>query len=91
MAKPYPILPLSVLDDMTNLNSTLFAYQFAVEAIIRRICTEGHPTDFESLIAGLDDMFKPILEGYESVADQAKRFRDMGVFGYCTFDESDQE
>lgn len=91
MAKPYPILPLSVLDDMSTLNSTLFAYQFAIEAIIRRISTEGAPTDFESLIAGLDDMFRPILDGYQSVADQAKQFREMGVVGLCTLAESDQE
>jgi len=91
MAKPYPILPLSVLDDMDTLNSTLFAYQFAIEAIIRRLCVEGRPASFESLIAGLDDMFQPILEGYQSVADQAKQFRDMGVVGLCTLGESDQE
>lgn len=91
MAKPYPILPLSVLDDMSTLNSTLFAYQFAIEAIIRRISIEGAPTDFESLIAGLDDMFRPILDGYQSVADQANQFREMGVLGLCTLAESDQE
>ncbi|HFH4718608.1 hypothetical protein [Pseudomonas aeruginosa] len=90
MAKPYPILPLSVLDDMTTLNSTLFAYQFAIEAIIRRICTEGAPSDFESLLAGLDDMYRPILEGYQSVADQAKQFRDMGVVGFSTLGDTDQ-
>jgi len=89
MAKPYPILPLSVLDDMATLNSTLFAYQFAVEAIIRRICTEGAPCDFEILLTGLGDMYRPILEGYQSVADQAKRFRDMGVVGVCQLVDED--
>ena len=87
MAKPYPILPLSVLDDVATLNSTLFAYQFAVEAIIRRISTEGVPTDLESLLAGLGDMFRPILDGYQSVADQAQQFREMGVVGVCSLAE----
>lgn len=89
MTKPYPILPLSVLDEMATLNSSLFAYQFAVEAIIRRVCTEGGPTNYESLLAGMDDLFKPILEGYESVADKAKQFRDMGAVGFVTLDDTD--
>lgn len=35
-------------------------------------------------------MFRPILDGYQSVADQVKQFREMGVVGLCTLDESDQ-
>lgn len=90
MAKPYPILPLSVLDDMNTLNSSLFAYQFAVEAMIKRISTDGAPYDYESLLAGLDNLFRPILDGYKSVADQASQFREMGVVGVCQL-AGDQE
>lgn len=91
MAKPYPILPLNVLDDITSLNSSLFAYQFAVEAMIRRISTEGAPFDFETLIAGLDNLFQPILDGYKSVADQADQFRRMGVVGVCQLADDQEE
>lgn len=87
MAKPYPILPLSVLDDMDTLNASLYAYQFAVEAMIRRISTEGAPYAHDTLIAGLDNLFQPILYGYKSVASQAQQFRDMGVVGMCQLAE----
>lgn len=91
MAKPYPILPLSVLDDMNTLNSSLFAYHFAVEAMIKRISTDGAPYDYESLLCGLDNLFQPILDGYKSVADQAKQFREMGFVGVGELAESDQQ
>lgn len=91
MAKPYPILPASILDELHGLNCALGTYQFMVESSIRRMCTEGTPTDFESFLHGLDDMFKPLLEGFQSIESQASAFREMGVVGICTLGESDQE
>lgn len=91
MAKPYPILPASILDELHGLNCALGTYQFMVEASIRRFCTEGTPTDFESFLHGLDDIVKPIIEGLESIESQAKAFREMGLVGICTLGESDQE
>lgn len=91
MAKPYPILPASILYELHGLNCQLGTYQFMVEAAFRRMCTEGTPTDFESFLHGLDDMFKPLLEGFQSIESQASAFREMGVVGICTPENSGQE
>lgn len=90
MAKPYPILPASVLDELHGLNCALGTYQFMVESSIRRMCTEGTPTDFESFLHGLDDIFKPLQEGFQSIESQASAFREMGVVGFCQFAEPTQ-
>lgn len=86
MAKPYPILPASVLDDLHSLNCTLSAYQLMVESAIRRFCSSDTPSDFETFLMGLDNLFQPILEGYQSIESQAQSFRDMGVVGVCALD-----
>jgi ActR/RegA family two-component response regulator len=91
MAKPYPIVPASVLDELHDLNCSLMAYQYAVEAILRRAAEDGLPHAIDALVAGLDNMSKPILEGYQSIHSQVQAFREMGVVGVCTLDESDQE
>ena len=91
MAKAYPILPASILDELHGLNCQLGTYQRMLESTIRYFCTEGTPTDYESFLHGLDDLFQPILDGYKSIESQAKAFRDMGVVGFCTLDEFDQE
>jgi hypothetical protein len=91
MAKPYPILPSSILDELHGLNCSLGAYQVMLEATIRHFCTQGTPLDYESFLHGLDDLFQPILEGYKSIESQATAFREMGVVGVCTLDEADQE
>ena len=41
MAKPYPILPLSVLDELSDLNGALDAYQQLMTAWIQQTMTEG--------------------------------------------------
>lgn len=87
MAKPYPILPADVLDDMHSLNCQLGTYQHMLEASIRYFCTEATPCDFESFLFGLRDLFSPILEGYLSIESRASVFREMGVVGICTLDE----
>jgi len=88
MAKPYPIVPASVLDELHDLNCSLMAYQYAIEGFIRRVAEEGTPTDLENLIAGLDNIGKPILEGYQSIHSSVQTFREMGVVGFCTLDET---
>jgi len=91
MAKPYPILPASILDELHGLNCSLGAYQMMLEATIRHFCTQATLHDYESFLHGLDDLFRPILDGYKSIESQATAFREMGVVGVCTLDESDQE
>lgn len=91
MAKPYPIVPASILDELHDLNCSLMAYQYAVEAILRRAAQDGMPYAIDTLVSGLDNMAKPILEGYQSIHSQVESFREMGVVGICTLGETDQE
>jgi len=86
MANPYPILPASILDDLHGLNCQLGTYQRMLESTIRNFCTEGTPTDYESFLHGLDDLFLPILDGYKSIEEQAVAFRNMGLVGFCTIE-----
>ena len=91
MAKPYPILPLSVLDELNDLNGALDAYQQLMTAWIQQTMTEGPSGDRQLFAAGCQYLLRPILEGYQSIQSQAKSFQDMGVVGVCTLAESDQE
>lgn len=91
MAKPYPIVPASILDELHDLNCSLMAYQYAVEAILRRAAQDGMPYAIDTLVSGLDNMAKPILEGYQSIHSQVERFREMGVVGFCTIEDGEQE
>lgn len=91
MAKPYPIVPASILDELHDLNCSLMAYQYAVEAILRRAAQDGMPYAIDTLVSGLDNMAKPILEGYQSIQSQVESFREMCVVGICTLGETDQE
>ena len=91
MAKPYPILPLSVLDELNDLNGALDAYQQLMTAWIQQTMTEGPSGDRQLFAAGCQYLLRPILEGYQSIQSQAKSFQDMGVVGVCTLGESDQE
>ena len=91
MAKPYPIRPLSVLDELNDLNGALDAYQQLMTAWIQQTMTEGPSGDRQLFAAGCQYLLRPILEGYQSIQSQAKSFQDMGVVGVCTLAESDQE
>ena len=91
MAKPYPILPLSVLDELNDLNGALYAYQQLMTAWIQQTMTEGPSGDRQLFAAGCQYLLRPILEGYQSIESQAKAFQEMGVVGRCTLAESDQE
>lgn len=86
MAKPYPIVPLSFLDDLSGLNASLQAYHYAVEAILCRFATEGAPYAHETVIAGLDNLFRPVLEGYEGIHSMCSRARKMGMVGIAELD-----
>ncbi|MDX3998482.1 hypothetical protein QYP02_36390 [Pseudomonas aeruginosa] len=87
MAKPYPIVPASVLDELRDLNCSLMAYQYAIEAILRRAAEDGLPYDISSLVCGLDSMSRPILEGYQSIYSQVQSFREFGFVGVGTVEE----
>ncbi|MWK60239.1 hypothetical protein GO594_30080, partial [Pseudomonas otitidis] len=81
MAKPYPILPASVLDELHDLNCTLQAYHYLVHTAVHRLCSQDAPVDYESFLLGLQSLFQPILDGYLDIERQAKSFRESGFVG----------
>lgn len=93
MAKPYPILPLSVLDDLHDLNGALDAYQQLMTAWIQQTMTEGPSGDRQLFASGCEYLLRPILEGYQSIESQARAFESMGVVCICQFadDTPDQD
>lgn len=91
MAKPYPIVPLSFVDGLNHLNDSLLTYHMAVEGLLRRFATEGAPYKYENVIAGLDNLFMPVLEGYQDIQSQCEMGLKMGMRGIVTLDETAQE
>lgn len=91
MAKQYPILPASVLDELNNLNGALAAYDALMTAWLNQAFSEGPNGDPKHFAAGCQFLLRPILEGFQDIESQASSFRDMGLVGFCTLGESDQE
>ncbi len=91
MAKPYPIVPAGILDELNDLNGALGAYDQLMTAWLNQTLAEGPCGDRKHFAAGCQFLLRPILEGYQSIESQVAAFRDMGVVGFCTLGESDQE
>jgi hypothetical protein len=91
MAKPYPILPASILDELNDLNGALGAYDQLMTAWINQTLTDGPAGDPKSFAAGCQFLLRPILEGFQDIERQASSFREMGFVGVCTIDNSGQE
>lgn len=91
MAKPYPIVPVAWVDGISQLNASLTAYQMAVEGILRRFATEGASYNFESVIAGLDNLFTPVLEGYQDIHSQIDKAREMRLVGIASIADPEEE
>ena len=89
MAKPYPILPLSVLDELHDLNGALDAYHQLMTAWIQQTMIERPAGDRQLFAAGCQYLLRPILDGYQSIESQAKSFHEMGVVGVCTLESTD--
>ncbi|HCR1595954.1 TPA: hypothetical protein ONA62_006058 [Pseudomonas aeruginosa] len=89
MAKPYPIVPLSWLDGFNDLNNQLVAYEMAVQALFRQFDAHGSPYDLETVLSGLHDLVRPVIEGYQSMADQCKVARDLGMVDLATIEDRD--
>jgi hypothetical protein len=90
MAKPYPILPASVLDELNDLNGALGAYDALMTAWINQTLTDGPAGDPKYFAAGCQFLLRPIIEGFQSIESQASAFREMGVVGFCQFAEPTQ-
>lgn len=81
MAKPYPIVPLSWLDGLNDLNNQLVAYELAVRALFRMFAEDGSPYELETVLSGLHDLVQPVIEGYRSIADQCRTAESLGMVG----------
>lgn len=91
MAKPYPILPLSILDELGELNGALAAYDELMTAWLNQTMRDGPSGDKNNFPSGCQFLLKPVLEGLQSIQSQATAFREMGVVGICTLADSDKE
>ncbi|WP_447905907.1 hypothetical protein [Pseudomonas aeruginosa] len=89
MAKPYPIVPLSWLDGFNDLNNQLVAYEMAVQALFRQFDAHGSPYELETVLSGLHDLVQPVIEGYQSMADQCQVARDLALIGLASIEDRD--
>jgi hypothetical protein len=84
MAKPYPTLPMSVTDELESLNGALAAYDLLMSAWIEQgDCAPKH------FAAGCSYLLRPLIEGYQSIADQVDMFRKLGTVSVLTIPDSD--
>ena len=91
MATSYPIVPADWLDDLAPLNTSLEAYQTLLSAWLRCAASDGIPPGSESFLAGLNELFDPILTGYQRLESQVLRAREIGLVGIATLDPSVSE
>lgn len=79
MAAPYLIVPLSVIDEINDLNTALQTYHGLVEAWVQAALdgdTEGDPSTFTS---GMQYLSRSIMDGYRRIAEEAQSFRELGL------------
>lgn len=86
MADAYPIVPLSFIDGLHDLNTALEVYNHLVQSWVQRALDGDLQGDPQTFLAGLDFMFKLILEGYQGIHDQCAMARDMGMVGIASLD-----
>lgn len=82
MTKPYPTLPMSVTDELNNLNGALAAYDELITAWLQ----SGAPAP-EGFGVGVSYLLRPILEGYQDIGDQVAMFRKLGTVSILTIPE----
>jgi hypothetical protein len=86
MAKPYPIVPLSFLDDLNDLNGALSAYNELMTAWINQTMAFGPCGDTKHFAAGCQFLLRPIIEGFQSIESQCDVAREMGMVGIAELD-----
>jgi len=85
MAKPYPTLPMSVTDELDKLNGALAAYDALMSAWIE----QGDSAPNKHFAAGCSYLLRPVIEGYQDIADQVEMFRKMGTVSVLTIPDND--
>ncbi|WP_236176034.1 hypothetical protein [Pseudomonas pseudonitroreducens] len=86
MAKPYPTLPMSVTDELNNLNGALAAYDLLMSAWIEQ--GDSGPKHFS---AGCSYLLRSVIEGYESIADEVEMFRKLGTVSVLTIPDQETD
>jgi len=67
-----PTMPIAWLDGLEALNCQLETYHLLVTALAAQTLTEGPCIDPQRYITGVNDLFRPILEGYRDIQTQAE-------------------
>lgn len=89
MAKAHPIVPAEWVDGLSDLNASLLTYQLAVEGLLRHFAVDGVPARWETVIAGLDNLFQPVLSGYQDIQQQIDQARALKLVGIVSSADSD--
>ena len=79
MADTYPILPLSVLDELSHLNGALSAFDELMTAWLNQTMRDGPAGDRQHFPAGVHFLLQPIIEGYQRIEAEGQTFRDTGL------------
>ena len=72
MAKTYSTLPLSALDDLSNLNGALSAFDELMAAWLNQTMTDGPCGDRKSFPAGVQHLLRPVIEGFQRIEVMAQ-------------------
>lgn len=86
MADAYPIVPLSFVDGLEDLNNALEVYNQLVVAWVNQTMREGPSGDPGTFAAGLSLLLKPVLEGYRDIQAQCQSASDAGLVSIATLD-----
>jgi len=74
---------MSVTDELNNLNGALAAYDLLMSAWIEQ--GDSAP----GFAAGVSYLLRPVIEGYQDIADQVEMFRKMGTVSVLTIPDND--
>lgn len=91
MAKPYPILPASVLDELDQLNGALSAYDELMTAWLNQTMRDGPAGHRDHFPAGVQFLLRSVIEGFQSIQSQAEAFRVAGFVGVVEVDPEQVE
>lgn len=79
MTDTYPIVPLAWLDGLHDLNTALETYHHVVGAWTQQALCGDLSGDPATFVAGLNLMFRPILDGYRDIYSQIEQAKDLGL------------
>lgn len=79
MANPYLIVPLSVLDELNDLNTAFQTYNHLVEAWVQAALNGDTHGDPQTFTAGMQYLSKSIEQGYRRIEQEAGSSRHLGL------------